>query len=141
MTDTPAITYLLDEDTTPVLIDALEQYAAHLELLTHHQQFAPTAHARMNLLVEVMHAEELRRKVEAAEDTGQITLTLDPDTYRVLTEALAGYHDDQMQAAAEATAPHDDPDEGDPARQAAATADRLHIEAIAAFQCTPRHHD
>lgn len=139
MTDTPAITYLLDEDTAPVLIDALEQYAAHQELLTHHHQFAPTAEDRMALLLRALHADELRRTIEAAEDTGQVTLTLDPDTYQLLTEALAGYHDDQMHAAEEATQIHDDPEDGDPSRQAAATADRLHVQAVEATQFTPHN--
>ena len=136
MTTTPTLTYALDPTTFEVLTDALEHYAAHQELLTHDRQFTPTAEDRMALLVEVLDADRLRRTIEAAEDSGQVTITLDPSTYRVLTEALATYQADQTHAAAEATAEHDDPEAGDPAHQAAATADRLHLQAIEATQLT-----
>ncbi|GEO97321.1 hypothetical protein [Kocuria turfanensis] len=137
MTTTPTLTYDLDPTTFEVLTDALEHYAAHQELLTHDRQFTPTTEDRTTLLLKVLHADELRRTIETAAAAGQVTITLDPSTYQVLTEALATYHADQMHAAAEATAEHDDPEDGDPARQAAATADRLHLQAIEATQLTP----
>ena len=134
----PTLTYQLDSTTYKVLTEALEQHAAHQELLTRQAQFAPTAEDRMTLLHEVLHAEELRRTIEAAHSAGQVSITLAPSTYQLLTDALSGYHDDQMHAAEEATQDHDDPDDGDPARQAAAAADRLHLQAVEAATCT--HH-
>lgn len=136
MATTPTVTYALDPTAHEVLTEALEGYAAHQELLTHDRQFAPTAQDRMALLTDVLRADELRRAIDAAASAGKATITLDPSTYRVLTEALATYHADQTHAAEEATAEHDDPDDGDPARQAAATADRLHLQAIEAAQLT-----
>ncbi|WP_298591868.1 hypothetical protein [uncultured Kocuria sp.] len=132
----PTLTYQLDSTTYEVLTEALEQHAAHQELLTRQAQFAPTTEDRMTLLHEVLHAEELRRTIEAAHSAGHVSITLEPSTYHLLTEALAGYHDDQMHAAEEATQEHEDPDDGDPARQAAATADRLHLQAVEATQFT-----
>ena len=44
-----------------------------------------------------------------------------------------------MQEAEEAIQERDDPEDGDPARQAAATADRLHTQAIEAAQPTVHH--
>ncbi|WP_144837191.1 hypothetical protein [Kocuria rosea] len=138
MSADPTLTYQLDPTTYEVLTEALEQHTAHQELLTRQAQFAPTTEDRIALLHDVLSAEELRRTIEAAQDAGQVSITLEPETYRLLTEALAGYHDDQMHAAEEATQKNDDPDSGDFARQAAAIADRLHVQAIEAAQSTPR---
>ena len=62
----PTLTYQLDSTTYKVLTEALEQHAAHQELLTRQAQFAPTTEDRMTLLHEVLYAEELRRTIEAA---------------------------------------------------------------------------
>ena len=138
MSADPTLTYQLDPTTYEVLSEALEQHAAHQELLTRQAQFAPTTEDRMALLHDVLHTEELRRTIEAAQDAGQVSIPLEPSTYRLLTEALSGYHDDQMHAAEEATQDHDDPEAGDPARQSAAAADRLHLQAVEAATCA--HH-
>ena len=138
MSADPTLTYQLDPTTYEVLTEALEQHAAHQELLTRQAQFAPTTEARMALLHDALRAEELRHIIEAAQGAGQVSITLEPSTYRLLTEALSGYHDDQMHAAEEASQEHDDPDDGDPARQSAAAADRLHLQAVEAAHCA--HH-
>ena len=137
MATTPIVTYALDEVNTPVLTEALEQYAAHREQQTHEPLFAPTVEARIELLEEVARADQLRRAVEDAQSAGYIAVPLDPVTFRMLSAALSSYEYDQMQEAAEATQQHDDLEEGDPARQAAATADRLHLQAFEATELTP----
>ena len=64
-------------------------------------------------------------------------MPLDPPTFQMLSAALSSYEYDQMQEAAEATQQHDNPEDGDTARQAAATADRLHLQAVEATELTP----
>lgn len=132
MNRTPAITYTLDEQTAPVLTEALETQAAHLDQQAREPLFAPTAAARVQLLEEAGRVAQLRQTVEDAQAAGTVTLSLDPETYGLLSAALASYHADQMHEAAEATQQRDDPDDGDYARRAAATADRLHVQAIEA---------
>lgn len=132
MTPVPAVTYTLDEDTAPVLLEALETQAAHLDQQARELLFAPTPTARAQLREEADRVAQLRQTVEDARAAGHVTMLLDPETYGLLSAALASYHADQMHAAAEATRERDDPDDGDPARRAAATADYLHTQAIAA---------
>lgn len=136
MSTTPTVTYQLDPGTYEVLTDALEQHAAHLEQQTHEPLFAPTTEDRTQLLLGVLQADELRRAIEDAEHAGTVTLTLDPTTFGLLSAALASYHADQQHAVEEATQVHDDPEDGDLARRAAATADRLHVQAVEAAQFT-----
>lgn len=134
MTTTPALTCTLDEDTAAVLIEALETHAAHLDQQACEHLFAPTAAARTQLHAEAARVAQLRQTVEDDQAAGTVTVPLDPETYGRLSAALASYHADQMHEAAEATQQRDDPDDGDDARRAAATADRLHVAAIEAIQ-------
>lgn len=133
MTTTPVLTWTLDEDTAAVLIEALETHAAHLDQQACEHLFAPTAAARAQLRAEAARVTQLRQTVEDAQ-TGTVTVPLDPETYGLLSAALASYHADQTIEAEEATQQRDDPDDGDYARRAAATADRLHVAAIDAIQ-------
>ena len=139
MTAPPTVTYHLDPATYDVLTDALEQHAAHLEQVTHESLFAPTAADREELHAEAARAEQLRDAIDSAQGAGHVTVALTPTTYGTLSAALASYHADQMQEAEEAIQERDDPEDGDPARQAAATADRLHTQAIEAAQPTVHH--
>lgn len=132
MTPVPAVTYALDEDTAPVLLEALETQAAHLDQQAREPAFAPTPTARAHLREEAGRVAQLRQTVEDAQAAGHITMPLDPETYGLLSAALVSYHADQIQAAAEATQERNDPDDGDHARRAAATADYLHVQAIIA---------